>query len=340
MKSKKFINAGSLTWMLVLSLILVACAPAAVEMPVTGKKVSSFQESSAMSESSVEVISSAGGSSAMAEDVMKPAEPGEAEQTLEDSDASIRAYEKRVLSGENFTTNLFERPFTSGEMLYLPDLNILTASIANDEIFFYFTLQLDGLNANNQLSGTYSIEFDRDKDGRGDLLVSASSPREEWSMQDVSILKDMDLDVGGEKPMLAEVFQGGNGYEGAVENKGLAYARLTPDQEASLQIAVSHSLVEVQEFLWGAWADAGLRKPVLFDYHDAFTKREAGMAIRDDEDYPLKAVAELDNTCRKAYNFSASAGIPGLCISLPKKEPREPQRVPPPPRQPPGTAPG
>jgi hypothetical protein len=338
MKTKNIINAGSLTWMLVLSLILVACAPAAGEVPLTGKDASAAQESMAMSDSSTEVISSAGESSAMAEELMKPAEPGEAEQVLEDADASIRAYEKRVLSGENFTTNLFERPFTSGEMLYLPDLNILTASIASDEVFLYFTLQLDGLNASSQLSGTYSVEFDRDQDGRGDLLVSASSPRGEWSMQDVSILKDMDLDVGGEKPMLAEVFKSGNGYEGAVENKGLAYARLTPGEEASLQLAVSRSLVEVQEFLWGAWADAGLRQPAQFDYHDAFTKMEAGMAIRDDEDYPLKAVAELDNTCRRAYNFSALAGIPGLCISLPEE--KEPEREPQTPNRPPGTAPG
>lgn len=334
MKSKKYVNAGSLTWMLVLSLILAACAPAAGEIPLTGKDESAAQESMTMSDSSVEVISSAGENSAMEEEMMKPAEPGEAEQTLEDADASIRAYEKRVLSGENFTTNLFERPFTSGEMLYLPDLNILTASIASDEVFFYFTLQLDDLNASNQLSGTYSVEFDRDQDGRGDLLVSASSLRGEWSMQDVSILKDMDLDVGGEQPMLAEVFKSGNGYEGVIENKGLAYARLTPDQEASLQIAISRSLVEVQQFLWGVWADAGLRKPAQFDYHDAFTKMEAGMAIRDDKDYPLKAVAELDNTCRKAYGFSASAGIPGLCISIAQ----EPEREPPPPRTP-NTAP-
>ena len=65
-------------------------------------------------------------------------------RTLADSDSSIRAEEHRVLSGDNFNNNLYERPFTSREMVYQPDLDIITVDFAFDDDYFYFTINLNG----------------------------------------------------------------------------------------------------------------------------------------------------------------------------------------------------
>jgi hypothetical protein len=42
---------------------------------------------------------------------LMPGEPPTPDRTLQDSDSSLRAYEHRVLSGDNILNNLYERPF-------------------------------------------------------------------------------------------------------------------------------------------------------------------------------------------------------------------------------------
>jgi len=49
-----------------------------------------------------------------------PKEPGEPEQTLEDSLSYPSADEHRAVSGDNYAENLLERPFTPGEMVFQP----------------------------------------------------------------------------------------------------------------------------------------------------------------------------------------------------------------------------
>lgn len=253
---------------------------------------------------------------------MTPGEPSpEAERILEDSDASLKAAEKRVVSGDNFLNNLYERPFTSLDMDYQPDLNILTVSIFGDELFYYFTITLDGANpTSGMLSGNYGIEFDRTQSGRGDMLVMASSPNAEWTMDNVTVYVDPNGTVGGTKPVVAEAGYEESGYTDTFEMtpEKVAWARLAPDDPNAIQIAVSRALLDdPEEFLWGAWADGGLQDPSLFDYDDHFGPSAAGSPVRG-EDYPVKEVANLDNTCRLPYGFEASGGIPGICISIPE----------------------
>ena len=94
-------------------------------------------------------------------------------RTLKDSDSSIRAYENRAVTGDNFLNNLYERPFTSQEMVYQPDLDIITVDFGDGENFFYFTIRLYGMNPDEWgLNGVYGVEFDRTLTGRGDLVVS------------------------------------------------------------------------------------------------------------------------------------------------------------------------
>ncbi len=254
---------------------------------------------------------------------MMPGEPPpQAERTLEDVDSSIKAGEKRAVTGDNFLNSLYERPFTSQEMVYQPHLNILTASIVSDEYFYYFTIVLDEVDpTTGTLTGTYGIEFDRTLTGRGDLLVWASIFTEEWSMDGLEVYSDPYAQVGGVKPIVAEEGYENDGYVNTVELKDdqVAWVRLAPDQEAALQIAISRALLgDPEEFLWGAWADGGISNPALFDYNDHFGPSEAGSPINTDPDYPLKAVASLDNTCRLPYGFAQVGSIPGMCLSIPE----------------------
>ncbi len=78
--------------------------------------------------------------------LLMPGEPPEPERTLKDADSSIRAYENRAVSGDRFLDSLYERPFTSQEMIYQPDLDIYTVDFAHDADFFYFTITLYGMN--------------------------------------------------------------------------------------------------------------------------------------------------------------------------------------------------
>ncbi len=245
--------------------------------------------------------------------------PPEAEHILEDSDASLRAYEKRTVSGDNILNNLFERPFTSEEMDYQPDLNILNAVISSDEDFYYFTLILDGVDPiSGSLTGAYGIEFDRTQTGRGDLLVWVKELDTEWSMRGLTVYYNDNDRVGGTKPIVAEEGYEEPGYTDTLTMEGdkVAWAKLSPEQPSILFIAVSRALLDDPEaFLWNAWADGGVQDPALFDYDDHFGPGAAGSPINTDADYPLKALYSLDNTCRQAYGSGIASDVPGACLS-------------------------
>jgi hypothetical protein len=251
---------------------------------------------------------------------LMPGEPPEAERTLEDVDSSIKAEEKRAITGDNILDNLYERPFTSEEMVYQPDLNILTVAFASDENFFYYTIALEDLDSDSgTLTGTYGVEFDRTQSWRGDLLAWVKNPSAQWSVDGVTVYDDPNGVVGGVKPIVAEEGFEGMGYQNTLElvEDQVAWARIAPDDPSAVQIAVSRALLgNVEEFLWGAWADGGVQDPSLFDYDDHFGPSAAGSPIKTDPDYPVKALFSLDNTCRLPYGFDQMASsIPGMCIT-------------------------
>ena len=263
--------------------------------------------------------------------LLMPSEPPKPERTLKDFDSSIRAYENRAVSGDRFLDSMYERPFTSHEMIYQPDLDIYTVDFAHDDDFFYFTITLYGTNpVESGLNGMYGIEFDRSKTGRGDLIVWVEDPHEDWSVENVSVYKDTDGDVGGPQPIIADADFEGNGYDTQVELEGskTAFARISPEDSEAIQIAVSRDLLEnPAEFLWGAWADNGLRNATMLDHNDTMGPGEAGSPINTDDNYPLNALYNLDNTCRLPYGFEQmGANFPGMCITqapAPEPEPNK-----------------
>ena len=73
--------------------------------------------------------------------------------------------------------------------------------------------------------------------------------------------------------------------------------------------------------MWGAWAQMGGLHPELFDYNDHFTLAQAGDPFPGNANYPIKALAELDNTCRWAVGFTPNGSEPGLCQHAPTPTP-------------------
>ena len=252
---------------------------------------------------------------------LEPGEIPEVNRTLADSNSSYNADEHKATQGDNFLDSLYERPFTSEVMDYRPDLDITEVDFAPGEYYLYFTIRLYGMNMDGGgLKGMYGIEFDRTLTGRGDLLVWVSNPAKEWTTEDVTVYLDDNRDVGGVKPLVAETGFNGSGYDlvhemNEIEN---AYARIDPEDGNAVQIAVSYSLLGTpDEFLWGAWADDGLVDPAQFDYNDRMGPSAAGSPILG-EDYPVKALYNLDNTCRLPYGLAQTGLVTGMCkIGLP-----------------------
>lgn len=251
-------------------------------------------------------------------EALEPGLPPDPDRTLEDADSSLRATENRILSGDSYLNNLFERPFTAREMVYQPELDIYTVDFAYDDVFFYFTITLNGMELES--GAMYGVEFDRRLKGRGDLLVLAVDPGDEWSLDNMTVWKDKNGNVGGLKPLVAEEGFNDNGYDEQIELGGerLAFSRLSPDDPHAVQIAVSSALLDnPAEFLWSAWADNGLKDISMFDYNDTMGPGEAGSPFKEDEDYPIKALYSVDNTCRLPYKVEMAELIPGTCKSIP-----------------------
>ncbi len=250
---------------------------------------------------------------------MPPNELPEAERTLNDTDASLKAKEKRAVPGDDFYKGLFERPFTSNEMAYLEDVDIRVVTFAKDDFFYFFTIELHGLDPEaKKLTASYGIEFDRTKTGQGDFLVWANDPKKEWSMEGVIAFSDADKSVGGPTPVWADKEYDKMGYdkEERLEGERTAFARIDPKDDTIVQFAISKALLDFpKEYLWGAWADKGWRDPLRFDYNDHILEPDAGSPIKTSKYYPVKELANLDNTCRLPEGFTTKTTIRGMCDS-------------------------
>jgi hypothetical protein len=252
------------------------------------------------------------------DDAVLPGEPPEElDRTLEDSVAGYTGEDKKATQGDNILDNLYERPFTSREMDYQPDLDITTVDFGpGDDGFYYFTIRLYGMNTDGGgLKGMYAIEFDRTLTGRGDLLVTVKDPQKEWTTDGVTIYLDDNRDVGGLTPIVADAGFNGSGYDTTVEMDADSntFARIDPKDGNAVQFAVSFPLVgAVDQFLWGAWADNGLMDPTRFDYNDSMGPTEAGSPILGNY-YPVKGLYNLDNTCRLPFGLEQTGLVAGMC---------------------------
>jgi hypothetical protein len=191
-----------------------------------------------------------------------------------------------------------------------------------DATWTYINISLAGQNPAGGLLGDYGAELDLNMDGRGGLLVMAVKPGSAWSTDGLHVWTDSNNDVGGAPPIFSDPPSNTNGYDTVVFNQGvgadpdMAWARISPSDSNSVQIAFKSSLIkDAGSFMWGAWAmDDSMLHPDWFDTNDHFTLAQAGSPlIEDTTNYPLKALAEVDNTCRWAVGFVPTGNEPGIC---------------------------
>jgi hypothetical protein len=133
--------------------------------------------------------------------------------------------------------------------------------------------------------------------------------------------------VGGVAIMTADSHpRGGDGYEQAVFDQGNgsltdgAWARISTEDPKTVELAFKLEMLgSPASYAMSAWAGTTV-DPAMFDYHDQMTHIQAGSPNPGYEVYPLKDMAEIDNTCRLAIGFAPTGKEPGLCTTVEKKE--------------------
>ena len=241
----------------------------------------------------------------------------------DDANSSSMATAKSVTTGDNFVQGSYERPFNANTMdTYFPYMDIVNIQGFKDDTWGYATITMVGTDKNGHLSAEYAVELDLNKDGHGDWLIRASNPSSTtWTTQGVQAWKDTDGDVGGAVPVVADNNPGGgDGYETLVFDQGKgsltdgAWVRISPNDPKTVQIAFKLSMLgNPSSYAMGGWAGANI-DPSMFDYNDHITYAQAGDPNQaNPQVYPIKALAEIDNTCRIAIQFVPTTKVPGLC---------------------------
>jgi hypothetical protein len=246
------------------------------------------------------------------------------------------AAERRAPYGDSYDINRLSRPFQQ-DMTYIPDLDIVTYTVASDNVWWYVSVELVGANPNNDLGINYGVELDLDHDGFGDYLILAHPPyTATWDTAPVQIFRDTNHNTGGLTGERSDAPLTGDGYETLIFNGGaadtdpdMAWVRINAGARANVQFAFKKSWSGVV-FMLGTFADAGMKDPGKLDYVDRFTPGEAGSPIRDNPNYPLKSLYLVDNVCREAFGFIATGYEPQLCPRTEPEATRKPKPPPPP----------
>ncbi len=264
---------------------------------------------------------------------LTPPEPPKLTPWITDKSDLALASQHRANGGENFDVNQFERPFTSGVMDYLPDLDITSAEFARSGDWVFVNLIMGGINPAGGMKGAYGIEVDSNMNGRGDFIIYVVNPSgTTWQTVGVKAYEDTNHDVGGSIPLTADPYPG-NGYDTLIFDEGYsgdpdaAWARINPSNPAAVQLVFKYTLIRNNDkYMWGAFAGLPeMLSPAWFDYDDHFTHALAGSPLSELTNYyPLKNFFGWDNTCRWVVGIKNPKGTePGLCpyAPLPTSEP-------------------
>lgn len=241
-----------------------------------------------------------------------------------DQNSSVTASQKKSNGGDRFTFEQFERPFNTATMdVYFPNLDIIDTHVFQDSTWIFGTIQVVDRSAVRVEPYRFAMQLDVHADGNGDWLILALNPSStEWTTGGVQVYFDANTDVGNLTAMAADKnAPGGDGFEQLVFDQGrgddpdAAWVRVSPNNGNTVEIAVKRSLPgNPVAYMVNMWTGHGTLDPALFDYSDHFTHEQAGAA--DPEFpffYPIKAIYELDNSCRIAVGFQPQGGEPGLC---------------------------
>lgn len=260
-------------------------------------------------------------------DNLIPPEPGPAFVIVEDarSDGDHAEWMSLFISGgvwaDTWFVNQYERPFTPGEMIYQPYLDILQARIrpAGDWSVF----EIETVEAVTDEKVYIALEFDLNLDNRPDLLVLTRAIGETvWNDSMIALLEDQNLDVGGNRLRLAEPGEAAwDGFDNLVEteaskNAPLAYVRRSPVSTSTYQIAVLNTVLGSEPYVWRVWLEGQIFHPGWYEYHDRYSLEQAGSPYLYSTYYPLKKLASIDNTCLHLVGGELTMPKPGHCGTI------------------------
>ncbi|MGD8760453.1 MAG: hypothetical protein PVJ07_09400 [Anaerolineales bacterium] len=258
--------------------------------------------------------------------LMMPGEPGASSAWATDRSSIDYADERRSVA-EDFKRNLFERPFTAEVMDYEASIDLVMVSVDLASPWVYITLELEGPPPEGA-STYYGVEFDLDFNGRGEFLLMGQVPAgTEWTTDMVFIYQDQNGDVGGDYPLVAEdPSPEVDGYEALIFEQGIGvdpdagWIRRDPDEPNQVQLAIKwETLGSDTHFAFGGFVDGGMQDPAAYDYNDFHNLTIAGSPYAESGDYPIKAIALFDNTCRWYVGDAPAGGFVGQC-SIPTPE--------------------
>ncbi len=246
-------------------------------------------------------------------------------QTVWDQVDENTAAQKQAFGGDDYRNGKYERPFDQ-QMNYLPLADLVSVQLSReDPLWVYVLFKVDKPFSIDPAANThFAIELDTDLDNRGNLIIITGMPKStEWSTDSVLVLTDPDLNVGGVTPVRTDgSLTEGRGYYSEIFNNGkgddadLAWSRLSKIDASVAQIAFKNTLVDGVKgrFIWLPWADAGMQNWSLFEFNDHISFTQAGYPLKEDaQNYPLKALWGVDNTCRVPSGFTPNGTMPGLC---------------------------
>ena len=239
-----------------------------------------------------------------------------------DFDSSKVLETKTSIGGDRFTFGRFERPFNANTMdMYYAELDIVNTEVLQDDLWVYGRLFIKDLGASSS-TAKYAVEIDVDLNGKAEWLIVADKPvSTEWTITGVRVYQDANQNVGGELPMLTDnVPPASDGFEtlffdqGTGENPDTAWVRISPSDPNLIEFAINRAAISnPAKYLINYWAGRNL-DPAKFDLNDAYTHEQAGAADTGlNIFYPIKEVAEIDNSCRMAVGFQVTGTEPGLC---------------------------
>ena len=242
-----------------------------------------------------------------------------------DFDSSKVLANGSLVGGDRFTFGRFERPFNANAMdTYYAEIDIINTEIFQDDVWIFGRLSIKDLDANGPKIASYAMELDTTLNGKANWLILSGKPNStDWSVDGVQIYNDTNADVGGTSPYRTdEPLASGDGFETLVFEKGMgadsdaAWTRISPTDPNLIEFAIKRSAIEQPAyFMVNMWAGYSLN-PGMFDINDRFTHEQAGAADAGLEYfYPIKAVSEIDNSCRIPVGFQPTGNEPGLCAT-------------------------
>jgi hypothetical protein len=246
-------------------------------------------------------------------------------QTVWDQVDEKTAPQKQAFGGDDFRNGKYERPFDQS-MNYLPLVDLVSVKLnREDPLWTYVLFKVDKpFTDDPDAEVNFAIELDTDLNNRGDYLIVTTRPRStEWSTDTLMVLNNPDMNVGGELPVVPDIsLSEGRGYYNELFNSGtgedpdLAWSRLSDTDPSVAEIAFKNTLAggETGKFIWLPWADTGMTDWSKFEVNDHLYFTEAGYPLKEDaQNYPLKALWGIDNTCRVPSGFTPVGKMPGQC---------------------------